>query len=84
MIKVWIPCQREFERYKAECKSLYEKLQEKIGDSNTLEFICENTLFYLFEKDGDLIGGIYYFLDEDGKLFLNAFEETCDLIMNRF
>ena len=73
MINVWIPCHSEFESFKSECKNLYEKLQDKICDSNTFEFICENTLFYLFEKNGDLIGAIYYFLDEDGKLFLNAF-----------
>ena len=32
-----------------------------------------HTLFYLFETDGVLIGAIYYFMCDDGKLFLNGF-----------
>ena len=72
-INVWIPNQKEFSLYKEECKKLYEQNQNKICDSNTFEFICNNTLFYLFEANGKLIGAIYYFLDEDGKLFLNGF-----------
>ena len=73
MINVWIPSQKGFKKYKDECKILYEKNQEKICDPNSFEFVCNNTLFYLFEADGKLIGGIYYFLDKEGKLFLNAF-----------
>ena len=73
MINVWIPYQKEFEKYKVECKKLYEKNQDKICDSNSFEFICNNTLFYMFVNDNKLIGAIYYFLDEEGKLFLNGF-----------
>ena len=73
MINVWIPSDFEFEIYKAECKDLYEKLQDKICDDNSFEFIINNTLFYLFETEGKLIGAIYYFLDEKGRLFLNGF-----------
>lgn len=73
MINVWIPDQKEFLKYKDECKNLYESLQEQICDKNSFEFICNNTFFYLFENDGILIGAIYYFLDEENKLFLNAF-----------
>lgn len=73
MINVWIPAQVEFEKYKEECKSLYEKLQDKICDTNSFEFVIENTFFYLFEAGEKLIGAIYYFIDEDGKLFLNGF-----------
>ena len=72
-IKVWIPSQKGFEKYRVECKKLYESVQEKITDTNSFEYICENTFFYLFENNGNLIGGIYYFLNDEGKLFLNAF-----------
>ena len=73
MINVWIPGQKEFNKYKDECKNLYESLQDKITDPSSFEYICKNTFFYLFEKEGKLIGGIYYFENEDGKLFLNGF-----------
>ena len=73
MINVWIPSQKEFLKYSDECKNLYEKVQDKICDTNSYEFISKNTLFYLFETDGVLIGAIYYFKDEEGKLFLNGF-----------
>lgn len=73
MINVWIPTQKEFLKYKDECKTLYEKVQDKITDTNSFEFITNNTLFYLFETSGEFIGAIYYFKNSDGKLFLNAF-----------
>ena len=72
-IHVWIPAQKEFSIYKEDCKKLYESLQDKICDPNSFEFICKNTFFYLFEKSGEVLGGIYYFTEEDGKLFVNAF-----------
>ena len=73
MIRVLIPSDFEFLFYESECKALYESVQESIGDSNSFEFIVKNTLFYLFVNDNKLIGAIYYFLDEDEKLFLNGF-----------
>lgn len=73
MIRVWIPCQKGFEKFQKECKELYEKVQDKICDPNSFDFICKNTLFYLFENDNRLIGAIYYFKDKNGKLFLNGF-----------
>lgn len=73
MINVWIPSQAEFNKYKDECKNLYEALQDKITDPSSFEYICKNTFFYLFETEGKLIGGIYYFVHEDGKLYLNGF-----------
>ena len=30
-------------------------------------------VFYMFLDDNKLIGAIYYFVDEEGKLFLNGF-----------
>ena len=71
-INVWIPTQKEFNNYRAECQKLYESVQDKICDPNDFEFICNNTFFYLFEKEGNLIGALYYFVD-DGKLFVNGF-----------
>lgn len=73
MIDVFIPKDDGFKKYEEECKRLYESVQNKICDTNSFEFITGRTLFYMFVSDGRLIGGIYYFLDENGKLFLNGF-----------
>ena len=73
MIRVLIPKDEEFWEYKDECKSLYEKVQGWICDTNSFEFIVNNTFFYLFLNDKKLIGVIYYFVDENNKLYLNGF-----------
>ena len=73
MIRVLIPKEREFSLYEREIKELYEKFQDKIKDTNSFEFIRDNTFFYTFLDDDKLIGGIYYFVDEEGFLFLNGF-----------
>ncbi len=73
MIRVLIPKDREFSLYEREIKELYEKSQDKIKDTNSFEFIRDNTFFYTFLDDDKLIGGIYYFVDEEGLLFLNGF-----------
>ena len=62
MIRVLIPSDKEFLSYKDECKKLYTKVQDKICDPNSFEFICTKTLFYMF-------------IDEDEKLFLNGFSK---------
>ena len=72
-INVWIPVQKEFAKYYLECKKLYESVQDKICDPNKFEFIIKHTFFYLFETGGNLIGALYFFTDEDGKLFVNGF-----------
>ena len=73
MIKVYTPKDKEFLIYRDECKKLYESLQDKICDPQSFEFITQNTFFYLFTFEEKLIGGIYYFIDEENKLFLNGF-----------
>ena len=73
MINVWIPTQKEFGKFRNECKRLYESVQDKITDTSSFDFICKNTFFFLFETEGKLIGGIYYFTNPEGKLFLNGF-----------
>ena len=73
MIRVLIPSNKEFYLFYPECKKLYESVQEKICDPNSFDFICFNTYFYLFVDENRLIGAIYYFVDKDGKLFLNGF-----------
>ena len=73
MIDVLIPTDVGFSFYDAELRSLYENLQDDICDTNSFEFIRDNTLFYCFLKDKTLFGAIYYFLDEDNKLYVNAF-----------
>lgn len=75
MIRVLIPSDKEFATYKNECRSLYESLQDKICDTNSFDFVCQNTFFYMFLDDKKLIGAIYYFIDEDEKLFLNGFSK---------
>ena len=75
MIKVLIPKDEDFKLYKKECKTLYEKVQAQICDTNSFDFICNNTFFYAFLDETSLIGCIYYFLDEDGRLYLNAFSK---------
>ena len=62
MIRVLIPSDKEFLSYKDECKKLYTKVQDKICDPNSFEFISTKTLFYMF-------------IDEDEKLFLNGFSK---------
>ena len=73
MIKVFIPYDKKFWKFKDECKKLYESVQDQICDTNSFEFIIENTFFYLFVFDEKLIGAIYFFEDENKKLFLNGF-----------
>ena len=73
MIRVLIPTQKEFHSYLQECKSLYEKVQKSICDTNSFEFIVNYTFFYLFLDEEELIGAIYYFVDENDKLYLNGF-----------
>jgi len=73
MINVFIPCQKEFKKYSKECKELYENVQDKITDDSSFEFIISNTFFYLFAINGNLIGAVYYFFNNDGNLYLNGF-----------
>lgn len=73
MIRVLIPTSPEFSLYEEELKELYETCQDKITDTNNFSFIVSHTLLYLFLWGNALIGGIYYFLDEDKRLFLNGF-----------
>lgn len=73
MISVLIPYDLKFYRFYDECKNLYCRCQDKIGDTNSFEFICCQTFFYMFVYEDKLIGAIYYFLDEDKRLFLNGF-----------
>lgn len=82
MIKVFIPLMPEFKIYKDECRKLYESLQDKICDPNSFEFITSKTFFYLFTAEEELIGGIYYFRDLDGRLFLNGFSKRKTHLLN--
>ena len=72
MIEVLIPLNPEYQKYDTQVKELYEKNQEQICDTNSYEYIRDNTLFYIFILNGVFIGAIYYFM-ENGKLFLNGF-----------
>jgi len=82
MIRVLIPSNKEFKVFESECKELYEKSQTKIGDTNSFEFITKNTFFYMFVTNSTLIGGIYFFIDEEGKLFLNGFAKRKMFALN--
>ena len=64
MIEVLIPTQSDFQLYESSIKFLYKQNQEKICDTNSFEFIRDNTLFYLFLLDKKPIGAIYYFKEK--------------------
>lgn len=81
MISVLIPTDADFKNYENQLKLLYENCQEKICDSNSYEFIRDNTLFYAFLDDKKLLGAIYYFM-EKGKLFLNGFAQRKNFLAN--
>lgn len=81
MIRVLIPTNPDFKKYEDELKILYEKNQDKICDTNSFEFIKDNTLFYMFINDNSLIGAIYYFV-ENGLLFLNGFAKPKGHLLN--
>lgn len=81
MFEVITPLNPKFEEYKLELKVLYEENQEKIADTNSFEFVIENSFFYAFLNKNSLIGAIYYFVDED-KLFLNAYSKRKNHLNN--
>ena len=81
MIEVLIPTDSEFQKYDDELKSLYQENQKKICDTNSYEFVRDNTLFYAFLENKVLFGAIYYFMEDD-KLFLNAFSKRKCLAPN--
>ena len=70
-VKVFIPTDVEFLQREAKIKKLYEDSQEKIRDTNSYELVRDNTFFYVFFLDEQLVGIIYYF-DDNGKLFFNG------------
>lgn len=82
MIRVLIPSNRDFCIYENECKALYQSVQDKITDKSSFEFIKNNTFFYMFINDNTLVGAIYYFVDEDGNLFLNGFAKPKNHLIN--
>lgn len=71
-LKILIPKDKDFFRYKNEVKKLYLENQDKINDDNTFDFICKETFFYLFLVDEKILGVIYFFQDDE-KLYLNGF-----------
>ena len=82
MIEVWIPTQNKFWDFAGKCKALYEHSQKAITDSNSFEFIINNTFFYLFTENRKLIGAVYYFVDNEGKLMLNGFSKRKTHLLN--
>lgn len=81
MISVLIPTDADFQVYENQLKLLYENCQDRICDTNSYEFIRDNTLFYAFLEDNKLLGAIYYFM-EKGKLFLNGFARRKNFLAN--
>lgn len=70
MIKVYIPSDYEF-NYK-QCKKLFKKYKNLIGDNQEFRDIVKNTFFYSFFDDDTYIGCIYYYYQKN-KLFVNAY-----------
>ena len=83
MIRVLIPNDADFQLYETQLKTLYIESQERLCDTNSFEFVRDNTFFYLFLLDDFPIGAIYYFVD-DGKLFLNGFAIRKNLEVNLY
>ena len=81
MIEVLIPANKKFKEYENQIRVLYEDNQEKITDTNSFDFVRDNTFFYVFVYNNDLIGAIYYF-KSNGKLFLNAFSNPKKHLLN--
>ena len=55
-------------------KKYFLKYKNLINDDNDFESIINDTLFYAFHTDeGNFVSCAYYYLKEDGKLYLNAF-----------
>ena len=82
MLKVLIPLNSDFCIFEQECRILYENSQSKIGDTNSFDFIRDNTFFFMFVNNSTFIGAIYYFIDEENKLFLNAFAKRKNHLIN--
>lgn len=80
-IDVFIPFQDEFRVYEEELRELYNKNKYFIKDTNSFDFIKDNTLFYSFVNKKKLIGAIYFFKEKD-KLFLNAFSKRKTFNLN--
>lgn len=80
-IDVFIPFQNEFRVYEEELRELYNKNKYFIKDTNSFDFIKDNTLFYSFVNKKKLIGAIYFFKEKD-KLFLNAFSKRKTFNLN--
>ena len=60
-IDVFIPFQNEFRVYEEELRELYDMNKYFIKDTNSFDFIRDNTLFYSFVNKKKLIGAIYFF-----------------------
>lgn len=80
-IDVFIPFQNEFRVYEEELRELYDMNKYFIKDTNSFDFIRDNTLFYSFVNKKKLIGAIYFFKEKD-KLFLNAFSKRKTFNLN--
>ena len=72
MLEVFIPSDAGFRKYEIPLRLLYEKVQDKIGDDNSFDFIRDHTLFYMFVFNNKLVGGIYYYI-KDEKWYMNGF-----------
>ena len=80
-IDVFIPFQDEFRVYEEELRELYDMNKYFIEDTNSFDFIRDNTLFYSFVNKKKLIGAFYFF-KEKYKLFLNAFSKRKTFNLN--
>ncbi len=71
-MKILTPLDKDFD-YNT-YKKYFLKYKNLINDDNDFESIINDTLFYAFHTDdGAFASCAYYYLKEDGKLYLNAF-----------
>ena len=71
-MKVYIPTDTFFNY--SQCKALYEKYKDLIGDIDDFCKILLTTQFFsFFSSSGNFVGCLYFYHSSDGKLMMNGF-----------
>lgn len=71
-MEVFTPLDKNFNYLEA--KALYKLNESKVQDISDFDKILQTTLFYSFyTKDNGFVGCLYFYQDNEGKLFVNGF-----------
>lgn len=71
MMRVIIPLNKEFDF--EECKIMYNFYQPLVKDEASFEEVIRDTLFYSIYDDGKLSLCVYFYDDDNGKLWVNGY-----------